>query len=146
MTGINHALTGAMIGFSIGNPILVVPLAFASHFVLDTMPHFGEKFGQRTKLSKFVWTLDAIMLSFFLSYLLVSSQRLLLLGAVLAISPDFAWIYRFTAIEKLGSLPPPPANKFNSWHASIQKLETKPGILAEIVWAVFFSTAFVVIL
>ena len=144
MTGTNHALTGAMIGFSIGNPILVVPVAFASHFVLDTMPHFGEKFGQRKKLSKFVWALDAMLLSLFLSYLLISSQWILLLGAVLAISPDFAWIYRFAVIEKLGSLPPTPTNKFNRWHASIQKLETKPGLLVEIVWAVFFSTALVV--
>ncbi len=41
MTGFNHAVTGALIAGAVGNPFLAIPLAFASHFVLDAIPHFG---------------------------------------------------------------------------------------------------------
>ncbi|MEO6513798.1 MAG: hypothetical protein ABIR37_03850 [Candidatus Saccharimonadales bacterium] len=41
MTATNHALTGAIIGLSVGNPFLAIVLAFASHFALDALPHYG---------------------------------------------------------------------------------------------------------
>jgi len=139
MTGTNHALTGALIGFSLGNPILVAPVAFASHFLLDTLPHFGEKFGKRKLLSKSIWLIDAVLLGSFLVFLLLNAHWIMLLGAVVAISPDFAWVYRFVIAEKCGRLAPGPTHVFNQFHAGIQKLETRKGLIAEILWfAVFF--------
>ena len=49
MTGTNHAMTGGVIGLVIGGPI-AIPIAFASHFLLDWMPHLGfEKLEDRMK-------------------------------------------------------------------------------------------------
>ena len=41
MTATNHALSGALIGLAVMQPILALPLAFVSHFMLDAVPHFG---------------------------------------------------------------------------------------------------------
>lgn len=43
MTGFNHGLTGAVIALSIKQPLLAVPLSFASHYVTDMVPHLGFK-------------------------------------------------------------------------------------------------------
>ena len=40
MTAPNHALTGALIGLTISNPALALPLAFLSHLVCDAIPHY----------------------------------------------------------------------------------------------------------
>lgn len=40
MTATNHALTGSVIGLVIGEPLLAIPAAIASHFVCDALPHF----------------------------------------------------------------------------------------------------------
>jgi len=41
MTITNHILAGAIIGAVIKEPALALPIAFASHFVMDALPHFG---------------------------------------------------------------------------------------------------------
>jgi hypothetical protein len=139
MTGTNHALTGAVIASVVGQPLLAVPLAFASHFLLDSLPHFGEDIHPLSKFTKKVWIIDFVFLSSFVLLLIVSSNWLLLAGAIAAISPDFAWIYRFIVKEKRGKLRPPKMNKFNTFHSSIQKYETKYGLIVEVVWFVFAS-------
>jgi len=40
MIGFNHGLVGGFIGAHMAWP-LGVPLALASHFVLDALPHYG---------------------------------------------------------------------------------------------------------
>jgi len=37
-----HVAVGVAIGSLIPNPVLAVPLAFASHFVLDAVPHWDD--------------------------------------------------------------------------------------------------------
>lgn len=138
MTGTNHALTGAYIAGAIGNPLIFVPVAFVSHFVLDSLPHFGEAFGKRKKLSKAVWVVDFTLLLIGLAILLVTSNWLLILGALAAISPDLAWIFRFAIAEKWGTLSPTKTNRFNTWHASIQKYERRWGLGVEIAWLATF--------
>jgi hypothetical protein len=139
MTGTNHALTGAAIGFLIGSPMAVIPAAFLSHFVLDALPHFGESFGQRKKLSKIVRGIDSVILASFLLVLMLTSSWIMVLGAVLAISPDFAWIYRFVIAERFGSLAPRPTNRFNTFHAAIQKFESRNGLMVEVIWFAIFA-------
>ena len=53
-----HVLVGAAIATKIVNPALAIPLAFASHFVLEKVPHWNphlnqetEKYGRPTKKS-----------------------------------------------------------------------------------------------
>src|SRR5665811_640253 len=47
-----HAAAGIAIGAMIGNPILVIPVAIASHFVLDSIPHWQETLAPYTPNKK----------------------------------------------------------------------------------------------
>lgn len=44
-----HVAVGAAIATKIGNPYLALPLALASHFVLDRIPHWNPHFYTETK-------------------------------------------------------------------------------------------------
>ncbi|MBU1894579.1 MAG: hypothetical protein KJ983_02020 [Candidatus Omnitrophica bacterium] len=53
-----HVIVGAAIAFKITNPLLALPLALGSHFILDMTPHWNphlntetKKFGKPTKRS-----------------------------------------------------------------------------------------------
>ncbi len=99
MIMMNHLLTGAVIALTIKQPELMIPLAYASHFVLDSVPHYGEgKDGQeyiKTPVSWTIITIDALVSGTFLFWLVDTHHYMLLLGAVLAYMPDATWIYRF---------------------------------------------------
>ena len=62
-----HVIVGAAIATKVVNPILSIPLAFASHFVLDEVPHWNphlytetKKLGKPTLISTKVIILDVI--------------------------------------------------------------------------------------
>lgn len=38
---IPHAFAGVLIGITVNNPLLAIPLAFCSHFLLDLVPHWN---------------------------------------------------------------------------------------------------------
>ena len=44
-----HVAVGIAIASKVGNPLLAVPIAFASHFVLDKIPHWNPHFYTETK-------------------------------------------------------------------------------------------------
>lgn len=44
-----HVSVGIAIASKVGNPFLSVPIAFASHFVLDKIPHWNPHFYTETK-------------------------------------------------------------------------------------------------
>jgi hypothetical protein len=50
VTAPNHALTGALIGLSVANPVLALPLAFVSHLLQDTVPHYDPAEPDMAKL------------------------------------------------------------------------------------------------
>jgi len=61
-----HVVVGAAIAAKIANPALALPLAFASHFLLEKVPHWNphlntetEKFGKPTKKSTKIVIIDA---------------------------------------------------------------------------------------
>lgn len=61
-----HVAVGAAIATKIPNPLLAVPLAFASHFVMEMVPHWNPhirtetlKFGHPTKRSTTIIVIDA---------------------------------------------------------------------------------------
>lgn len=60
MTGFNHALVDGLIGKYVPWP-LAIPLAFASHFVLDALPHYGIPHHTRDNSAfwKVFFTIDA---------------------------------------------------------------------------------------
>lgn len=49
-----HAITGAAIASVYTNPYLSVPLAFASHFLLDGIPHYDPHVDKVDKSKKFI--------------------------------------------------------------------------------------------
>lgn len=138
MTGLNHSVTGALIGKLLPLPF-AIPLAFVSHFILDALPHFGEVFEKRKKLSRSIWVIDTSASIIFLGFLIFERQWAALSCALIAMSPDSAWIYRFIVSERFGRLPPKPENSFNAWHARIQRYESRKGLLFEAMWLIVMS-------
>jgi len=135
MTGINHILVGGIIGATVATPV-ALPLAFASHFLLDALPHYGIDEGvERSK--DWVWKVDAVLIAIFAIYMYSASFDVRLwaiASAVAAVSPDFAWIYRFSVKERFGKTKPQETkNKFNQFHADIQKHESKDLLWVEAV-------------
>ena len=62
-----HALVGAAIATKIPNPVISLPLAFASHFVLDMVPHWNphlntelKTHGKVTKRSRNIVIVDVV--------------------------------------------------------------------------------------
>ncbi|OGM28712.1 hypothetical protein A2962_02515 [Candidatus Woesebacteria bacterium RIFCSPLOWO2_01_FULL_39_61] len=62
-----HVIVGAAIATKIINPALAIPLAFASHFVLEMVPHWNphlntekKKYGHITDASKKIVVVDVL--------------------------------------------------------------------------------------
>jgi hypothetical protein len=68
MTAVNHVIMGSVVVAAVGNPVLGVPLALASHFLLDALPHFGVHTiaHPKTKEFKAVNLTDTLMTASFL--------------------------------------------------------------------------------
>lgn len=78
MTATAHALIGASLAVKITNPYIGIPLAIASHFAADLVPHWdaGTNHKTKTKLRlKMEATLD-VLLGFALVFLIFQSQVL----------------------------------------------------------------------
>jgi hypothetical protein len=138
MRAINHALTGAIIGLSVGEPAVALPTALASHYVLDVIPHFGLKKDNpklmRTKLFRGTLLLDAL-LCFLLVVILASRQPLhwflAASCAFLAAAPDFASVGRFK--RALAQKPWRPGI-YSKFATGIQWFERPIGAVVEFAW------------
>lgn len=99
MTATNHALTGAIIGLIIGQPLIALPVAFLSHFICDAIPHYGDDAVKLwSKSFKSLLLLDAslcIVLVAILAYRHPTHWLLASFCAFLATSPDLLWIPKF---------------------------------------------------
>ena len=142
MTATNHAITGALIATVVHQPVLAILIAFAAHFAMDAIPHFGLPHAaivrNTNKEFKLVLLTDMTLLVLLLIAvpLLIGSTLhpwwLLLLCMLACISPDLIWGYRFyfelkTKVEKAKSL-------FTRFHKKIQWSETQQGIVTELMW------------
>ncbi|MCL5675713.1 MAG: hypothetical protein M1120_01145 [Patescibacteria group bacterium] len=70
MTSTTHSLVAVAIAAEIQQPLFAIPLAFASNFILDMVPHWDFGFGwrQKSKTKLFLeGTLDVVV-----SYILVT--------------------------------------------------------------------------
>jgi hypothetical protein len=99
MTATNHALTGALIGLLIGQPLIALPAAFLSHFVCDAIPHYGndgvELWSDKFKRLLIVDASLCVALVAVLMYRHPVHWLLASLCAFLATSPDLLWIRKF---------------------------------------------------
>lgn len=129
----NHALAGATIGAIIPAP-LVAPVAFATHFLLDMMPHAH---GEEPPFSRFLKVQIAADLVLtvcalgFLYYIFPEDQRFIIgVGALFGMLPDFLWI-----LWKRG---PKWLDKFLDWAHWIQWAEWRHGWAMDALYASLF--------
>lgn len=131
MIGLNHALAGIGIALSVRDPLLVAPIALASHFLLDIVPHFHhESFGNSlnrpyTKILRRIILLDTFASISVTSLALFFWPHLwfvIIIGVLFAMLPDFLWPL-YGKIHQL--------EKFFHFHLNIQRFERPWGILFE---------------
>jgi hypothetical protein len=148
MTATNHAVTGALVAIFINEPLLAVPVAFISHFVMDAIPHFdaGPDSPRLAKIVVFTDVLSASILSLVLALLLKSdiSPWLVLACAFACMSPDLVWGWRFYKLKDISKILLEPMSIFSRLHQKIQWSETHLGALVEVVW--FASVLSIIIL
>jgi hypothetical protein len=73
MTATGHALIGTVIAAKVGNPALAIPIAIASHFLADALPHWDTGYHRKTK-SKQKFVIESaldVFVGFLLSYTLI---------------------------------------------------------------------------
>lgn len=95
MLAFNHILSGSIIGLLVPAP-LVAPVAFATHFIFDMLPH---AFGEEPPYSRFLRIqirVDAVLsvaAIIFVSLLFPNKLFLVGLGAFFATVPDVLWLF-----------------------------------------------------
>jgi hypothetical protein len=139
MRAINHAMTGAIIGLTVHEPLLAVPAAIASHFVLDALPHFGERIDSWTSpVFRFLLGMDAVLcFALVLTIFLIRPDYWLLaiVCATLAAGVDFIQARRYFRVALHHDLRGMPGNIVESFHARIQWFQKPIGMVVEFVWA-----------
>lgn len=141
MRAINHALTGTAIGLLVGEPLIALPAALASHFVCDSIPHHGSQNPNpkvlKSRLFAQTLVLDAVLCGLLVGLLAFSQPlhwQLAAVCAFLAASPDFLYIPRFLgARANKDEYKPNPLVRFT---INIQWFQRPIGWLVEVAWLV----------
>ncbi|MFZ1249277.1 MAG: hypothetical protein WAQ24_03060 [Candidatus Saccharimonadales bacterium] len=134
MTGFNHALVGGLIGKFVPWP-LGIPLALASHFVLDMLPHYGIP--HHTRDNSWFWKVFFIV-DFFAAiglgvWALWNNHYAIYICGQIAVLPDFVWVAH---VVKHRSFSLTHANsRYERWHKRIQRYEFPGGIWIELMLA-----------
>lgn len=139
MTATNHALTGALIGLVIGEPLIAIPAALVSHFICDAIPHWVPNATQEKRLKSNTFR-DYLIAETFLCFLLVlilalvrpENWLLASICAFVATSPDFLWIPRYVEIRSGRAWKP---NRYERFALGIQWFQKPVGAFVEVVWA-----------
>lgn len=134
MTATNHVLSGAIIGLTVHNPVLAVPLALASHFILDAVPHYGNK-NHTGRMFLTVLLADCFAATIFLLSLAILQPvhwPMAVICAITAASPDLMWMSGWIReMRGQAQLKRGPIRRF---HKKIQWAEKAKNYPAEIVW------------
>lgn len=145
MTGSNHMVAGALIATTTTQPLIVLPLAFLSHFVMDALPHYGDNNNHSWLGRHFnvILLVDAIITTLFIIGLLIGQPvgwGLMIIAGLVALSPDLVWLPHYIANLK-GS------PKHHGWFARFSKWiqwgERPWGIYIEIVVFLIGLTVFI---
>jgi hypothetical protein len=140
MTGLNHALTGATVAAAINKPILALPAALLSHFLVDAIPHWDYKVPGGVKGRQKVMLVDlclSLCLLFILAMTLNVQPWLVIAGGLLGILPDAMWlVYFMSGKPSIRGNKNSPMNRIKRFHHWIQWSETRWGIIVEAIWFV----------
>lgn len=140
MTATNHVTTGAVFAaLTVGAlPIWVIlPAAFLLHFVLDSLPHFGDPAHPDVALHRLRWflPLDAFVALLVLGLIFALQPEywfVIMTAGVLCASPDLWSIARYVRFLKRGDTAISP-DWFARFHHRIQR-EYPWGIWLELLW------------
>lgn len=132
-------MTGAILGLSIANPV-ALPLAIASHYVLDGIPHHGHKdLSIKSRAFKVTLAVDTLLCIALVVVLLAKHPAywwLAALCAFLAASPDFMWFGDFiSALRGQPRKDPKSRHHLVRLHGWIQWFQKPVGIGVELAWA-----------
>lgn len=145
MTTSNHILTGTLIALTVKEPALAVPLALASHFIIDALPHWGDPDMSKSPRKRFYSYAKVELLGITGIILLlltgVYGWNLVLLCSIVAILPDIEWPIRYLAYARLGERPPQTVTA--KWHKKIQRFERPWGGYIE---ATYFFVGYMILL
>ncbi len=142
MTATNHALTGALLGAVLPLPI-AIPVAFISHFVLDSLPHYGIPLEQRSKSKIYrliVYGDTALALAIAVLAAIFRKWNMEIVGWV-AYSPDASWVFHY--FKQNRNLHIKTNNRFMELHRNIQLFERPWGIYTEILFALILFVFFI---
>ncbi len=133
MTTSNHALAGTIIAVAVKQPEVALPLSFLSHFVLDSIPHYGHPGEGLQETLKHRRTLVIEILGLVGLVVLFMSgawaASFVLLCAFVACSPDLEWPLWYALYERRGMAV--PRNIWTNFHKRIQR-EYFWGIFVEV--------------
>ena len=149
VTATNHALTGALIGMTIVNPVIAIPLAIISHFVLDAIPHYDasgtdvERIGSRRLVYEQLLLGGVLCFLIVLALFLTRPQHWLTAAicAFLATSPDLLWIPRFLHVRRTGR--DMKLNSFLRFHNWIQWWTAPKLMWVELAWFLGMGALFI---
>lgn len=145
MTASNHVVTGVLVASTIHIPIIALPVALISHFVLDSLPHYSEPgLDYGSPKFKTILAIDIYVALMCLGLLLLLSPPslwLLLFAGIIAASPDLMWFPDFKAA--LQGEPKPVYGPIRRFHSRIQRFANPSGLWVEVAWFVIvFIAAF----
>jgi len=134
MQAINHTVTAGVIALTVKEPALVAPLALASHFLLDVIPHYGSypPFARGTRTYYKIIAADGLISTLvYLVMIHIWPQYLLAIsvGVFFSLLPDLLWPLALY-IKQQG-----PLWGFYRFHKGIQH-ESGKGVIVEGVWFV----------
>jgi hypothetical protein len=134
MTGLNHAVTGALVAVAIDKPILALPAAFLSHFAADFILHWDYKLKPVYRELVIIMDLTlSLSLLLVLSIIFDDSKRLIIAGGLLGILPDAMWLPHIIRGEQSPMNGKSILHKVRLFHHKIQH-ELAIGAVVEAVW------------
>ena len=143
MTLTNHYMTGVGIAIITKNPYIALPLATSSHYLLDSLPHYGFRDWESRdkKIFRTMLVIDVFVFVLLLNFLIEASvPNWYYLAGFFGYLPDVAWIYIWIGPEKFGTIKSTRENAINKFHSNIQSFERVWGIIPEIIYGlVMFS-------
>jgi hypothetical protein len=136
-----HVMVGAAIATKIANPLLAIPLALGSHFLLERIPHWNphlktetDKYGKPTTQTTIITTVDAV--TALISGSLIASRALpntshaitIFLACFFSVLPDLIeGPYFFMGVRNKWIL------SYIMWQKKIQEdAKLIPGLLTQI--------------
>lgn len=139
MLSISHVATASFIAAKVSNPLLAVPLIFASHYLEDLIPHWdvgtGLSTGKRKRMHAFMFGIIDMVMAFVIVYLFwqvgkPTWQTWIFAGGLIGLIPDLLEAPRNFFKTEPAILQ--PINQFhNAFHHSIPNKVV--GLLPQVV-------------